>query len=245
MMSRNRISHRVTFPAETEADRLRNISHVDFFSGLSADRLAQVASIPHAVRKPRGAIIFMVGDPAELFYVTSTGRVKISLLSCYGKELIVEIIEPGGIFGELVLIDDSPHVTVAEALDDVLLYAYRKQNFKNIIATHPELALRLAQIVGLRFRKIERKVSDLVNKDVSARITDLLVEMAGTYCNNGGAPGEILVRLKQQDVAGLIGACRQATTKALNDLEKMGWIELGRGSIRITSLDGLRSQQQA
>jgi CRP/FNR family cyclic AMP-dependent transcriptional regulator len=244
MMSRNRISHRVTFPTEREADRLRNISRVDFFSGLSADQLAQVASISHAIHKPRGAIIFMVGDPADLFYVTGMGRVKISLLSCYGKELIVEIVEPGGIFGELVLIDDSPHLTIAEALDDVLLYAYWKQNFKNIIASHPELALRLAKIVGLRFRKIERKVSDLINKDVSARITDLLVEMAGTHCNNGDAPGEILVRLKQQDVAGLIGACRQATTKALNDLEKMGWIELGRGSIRIKSLDSLRSQQQ-
>src|SRR6185503_18730276 len=160
------------------------------------------------------------------------------------KELIVEIVEPGGIFGELVLIDDSPHVTVAEALDDVLLYGYWKQNFKNIIASHPELALRLAKIVGSRFRKIERKVSDLVNKDVSARITDLLVELAGTRGDNGDSTGEILVRLKQQDVAGLIGACRQATTKALNDLERMGWFELGRGSIRIKSLHGLRGQQQ-
>src|SRR6185503_6711989 len=199
-MMRNRVGHRFTFPTETEAERLRNISRVDFFSGLSADKLAQVASISHAIHRPRGAIIFMVGDPADLFYVTGVGRVKISLLSCYGKELIVEIVEPGGIFGELVLIDDSPHVTVAEALDDVLLYGYWKQNFKNIIASHPELALRLAKIVGSRFRKIERKVSDLVNKDVSARITDLLVELAGTRGDNGDSTGEILVRLKQQDV---------------------------------------------
>ena len=160
MMSRNRISHRVTFPTETEADRLRNISRVDFFSGLSADELAQVASISHAIRKPRGAIIFMVGDPADLFYVTGRGRVKISLLSCYGRELIVEIIEPGGIFGELVLIDDSPHLTIAEALDDVLLYSYRKQNFKNLIASHPELALRLRRVsTTLRHRPFEFSVA--------------------------------------------------------------------------------------
>ena len=240
----NRTNQRATIPTGSKADKLQSIRRVDFFSGLSADGQAQVASISHAVRKPRGAIIFMVGDPADLFYVTGMGRVKISLLSCYGKEMIIEIIEPGGIFGELALVHDSPRVTMAEAMDDVLLYAYWKQNFKNIIASHPELALRLAKIVGLRLRKIERMISDLVNKDVSARITDLLVEMARTHCNNGNAPGEILVRLKQQDVAGLIGACRQATTKALNDLEKMGWIELGRGSIRIKSLDGLRSQQQ-
>jgi CRP/FNR family cyclic AMP-dependent transcriptional regulator len=96
----------------------------------------------------------------------------------------------------------------------------------------------------LKFRKIERKVSDLLNKDVSARVTDLLVEIATTQSNGQKAPDEILVRLKQQDVAGLIGACRQSATEALNNMEKRGWIKLGRGSIRIRSLDSLRSQQQ-
>jgi len=102
----------------------------------------------------------------------------------------------------------------------------------------------VAKDIGLKFRKIERKVSDLLNKDVSARITDLLVEIATTHSNSQKAPDEILVHLKQQDVAGLIGACRQSATEALNHMEKMGWIKLGRGFICIKSLDSLRSQQQ-
>ena len=238
------MTQRAILPTGFEAHKLQRIKRVDLFSGLSADELALVTSMSHAVYKARGAIIYMKEDPADCFYVIDRGRVKISLLSFHAKEIILEIVEPGGIFGELALVDDSPHETMAEALDKVLLYVISKQNFKGIMASHPELALRVAKNVGLRFRKIERRVADLLNKDVSARITDLLVEIATTHSNGEKAPEEILVHLKQQDIAGLIGACRQAATEALNNMEKMGWIKLGRGFISIRSLDNLRSEQK-
>lgn len=196
------------------------------------------------VCKERGAIIYMQEDPADSFYVIDRGRVKISLLSLHAKEIILEIVEPGGVFGELALVDDSPRVTMAEALDKVLLYVITKENFNSIMASHPELMFQVAKDIGLKFRKIEQKVSDLLNKDVSARITDLLIEIATAHSNAEKASGEILVHLKQQDVAGLIGACRQSATEALNSMEKMGWIVLGRGFIRIRSLDSLRRQQK-
>lgn len=238
------MNQRAVLPAGSEAHKLQTIRRVELFSGLSTDELRLVASMSRVVCKARGATIYMQEDPAESFYVIDQGRVKISLLSFHAKEIILEIVEPGGIFGELALVDDSPRVTMAEALDKVLLYVITKQNFKSIMANHPELVLRLAKKVGLRFRKIERKVSDLLNKDVSARITDLLVEIATAHSNGGKAPEEILVHLKQQDIAGLIGACRQAATEALNNMEKMGWIKLGRGFVNIRSLDSLRSEQK-
>jgi CRP/FNR family transcriptional regulator, cyclic AMP receptor protein len=238
------MNERTVPPAGFEAHKFQSIRRIDLFSGLSANELTLVTSMSRVVCKPRGAIIYMQEDPADSFYMIDRGRVKISLLSLHAKEIILEIVEPGGVFGELALVDDSPHVTMAEALDKVLLYVIERENFKSIMARHPELMPRVAKDIGLKFRKIEQKVSDLLNKDVSARITDLLVEIATTHSNGGTAPEEILVHLKQQDIAGLIGAGRQAATEALNNMEKMGWIKLGRGFIRIKSLDSLRSQQQ-
>ena len=243
-MGKNRMYQRATSPTRFEAHKLQSIRRIDFFSGLSADELTLVASMSHVVCKAHGAVIYMQGDPADSFYLIARGRVKLSLLSSQAKEIILEIVEPGGIFGELALVDDSPHVTTAEALDEVQLYVIKERNFKSIMASHPEFTLRVAKNVGLRFRKIERKISDLLNKDVSARIIDLLVEISTTHSNDGNALGANLVLLKQQDVAGLVGACRQSATEVLNNLEKKGWIELGRGYIRIKSLDSLRSQQE-
>jgi CRP-like cAMP-binding protein len=201
--------------------------------------LEEVVSISRLVHKPRGAMIYMEGDPAESFYVVHHGRVKISMLSPNGRELIMEIIGPGEVFGELALVDDSPHVTMAETLDDVLLDVFWKESFRNIIS-RPEVASSVARFVGLRLRKIERKVCDLVHKDVSARIIDMLIEMAGT---GWADPHNILVRPNHQDIAGLIGASRQAATIALNDLERLGWVELHRGSICTKSLHDLQSRQ--
>ena len=236
------INQQATRPNGMDAGRLQNIRRVSFLSVLSVVELEEVVSVSRLVHKPRGAMIYMEGDPAESFYVVHHGRVKISMLSPNGRELIMEIIAPGEVFGELALVDDSPHVTMAESLDDVLLHVFWKESFRNIIS-RPEIASSIARFVGVRLRKIERKVCDLAHKDVSARIIDLLIEMAGISCDNGTDPDNIPVRLNHQDIAGLIGASRQAATIALNDLERLGWIELHRGSIYIKSLHDLQSRQ--
>lgn len=238
------INQRAPDPHGMETSKSQNIRRVGFLSVLSGVEFAEAVPVSRVVQKPRGAVIYMEGDPAESFYVVHHGRVKISMLSSTGKEIILEIIGPGEFFGELALVDDSPHATMAESLDDVLLYVYWKESFRNIMS-RPEFASGVARFIGSRLRRIERKVCDLVHKDVSARIIDLLIEMAEINCDNPTDPGNILVRLNHQDIAGLIGASRQATTIALNDMERMGWIELHRGSICIKSLHDLRSQQQA
>ena len=238
------INQRATHPHEIEASESRNIRRVGFLSVLGGVEFAEAIPVSRVVHKPRGAMIYMEGDPAESFYVVHRGRVKISMLSSNGKEIIMEIIGPGEFFGELALVDDSPHATMAESLDDVLLYVYWKESFRNIMS-RPEFASGVARFIGSRLRRIERKVCDLVHKDVSARIIDLLIEMAGINCDNRTNLDNILVRLNHQDIAGLIGASRQAATIALNNLERLGWIELHRGSICIKSLHDLRSQQQA
>jgi len=243
-MGKNCMYQRAILPAGFEAHKLQSIRRVDLFSELSADELTLVTSMSRVVCKRHGAVIYMQGDPADSFYVIDRGRVKLSLLSVNAKEIILEIVEPGGIFGELALVDVSPHVSMAEALDEVQLYVIKERSFKSIMASHPDLALRVAKNVGLRFRRIERMISDLLNKDVSARIIDLLVEISTAHSSGENALGANLVLLKQQEVAGLVGACRQTATEALNNLEKKGWIELGRGFIRIKSLDSLRSQQE-
>ena len=235
---------RATHPNGIDASKLQHIRRVSFLSVLSVDELAEVVPISRVVHKPRGAMIFMEGDPAESFYVVHRGRVKISMLSSNGKEIIMEIIRPGEFFGELALVDDSPHVTTAESLDDVLLHVYWKESFRNIMS-RPDVAWGVARFIGSRLRRTERKVCDLIHKDVSTRIIDLLIEMAGINGENRPDSDNIQVHLNHQDIAGLIGASRQRATIALNALEKLGRIELHRGCIWIKSLHDLRSQQQA
>jgi CRP-like cAMP-binding protein len=88
---------------------------------------------------------------------------------------------------------------------------------------------------------MEKKLSDITSKAVSARVCELLHELSTNAADVETALGEYLVPLTHHDVASLIGAARQTTTTVLNDLERRGIIELGRGWVRVKRLKDLQT----
>jgi CRP/FNR family transcriptional regulator len=130
---------------------------------------------------------------------------------------------------------------MTQALDDVLLWVFDKRDFARLLSTQPKLAMSYIRLVGDRRRRMEKKLSDITSKAVSARVCELLHEIAVGDCEFEAAALDYLVPLTHQDVASLIGASRQTTTSVLNDLERRGVIELGRGWMRVKSLKDLQT----
>jgi CRP/FNR family transcriptional regulator len=193
------------------------------------------------MRKTRGEFIYMPGDHADFVYTLKHGRVKLSVLSESGKEIAIDIIQPGEIFGEFALVDESQRSNMTQALDDVLMWVFSKHDFTKLLTTQPKLALSYIRLVGDRRRRMEKKLSDITSKAVSARICELLHELATSSSEVESINRDYLVPLTHHDVASLIGAARQTTTTVLNDLERRGIIELGRGSIRVKRLKELQT----
>jgi CRP/FNR family transcriptional regulator, cyclic AMP receptor protein len=191
--------------------------------------------------KTRGEFIYMPGDRADFVYVLRRGRVKLSVLSESGKEVAIDIIEPGEIFGEFALVDESVRSNMTQALDDVTMWVFNKRDFAHLLA-QTKLAMNYIRLVGDRRRRMEKKLSDITSKDISARLCELLHELSvGSSEIDDAAAREYLVPLTHYDVASLIGASRQTTTSALNKLERGGIIELGRGWIRVKCLKDLQT----
>jgi CRP/FNR family transcriptional regulator, cyclic AMP receptor protein len=227
---------------EREGDKLdrQNCAHrVDLFFGLSQDEMSRVTTYACSLRKPRGEFIYMPGDRADFVYVLRRGRVKLSVLSESGKEVAIDIIEPGEIFGEFALVDESLRSNMTQALDDVTMWVFNKHDFAHLLV-QPKLAMNYIRLVGDRRRRMEKKLSDITSKDVSARLCELLHELALGSSEIDGVLHEHRVPLTHYDVASLIGASRQTTTSALNQLERSGIIELGRGWIRVKCLKDLQ-----
>ena len=124
---------------------------------------------------------------------------------------------------------------------DVLMWVFSRQDFTTLLTTKPKLALSYIRLVGDRRRRMEKKLSDITSKAVSARICELLHELATSSSEVESRTKDYLVPLTHHDVASLIGAARQTTTTVLNDLERRGIIELGRGSIRVKCLKQLQT----
>ena len=212
---------------------------VQIFSGLRPEDMTDITAHARSLRKTRGEFIFMPGDRADSVFILNHGRIKLSVLSESGKEIAIDIIQPGEIFGEFALVDESLRTNMAQALDDVLIWVFSKQDFARLLTAQPKLALSYIRLVGDRRRRMEKKLSDITSKPVSARVCELLHEISTS--RPGIESTDHLVPLTHHDVASLIGAARQTTTTVLNDLERRNIIELGRGWIRIKCLKALQT----
>lgn len=213
---------------------------VQLFSDLEASEMNQIAKAARSLRKKRGEFIYLPGDRADAVYVLKKGRLKLSVLAESGKESTIDLIQEGEMFGEFALIEESLRSNMVQALDDVLVWVFDRRDFSLLLESQPRLALNFIRMVVVRRRRMEKKLSDITSKDVSARICELLCELSATAPDAKYAARESLIPLMQRDVASLIGASRQTTTSILNDLQRRNFIELGRGWIRVKRLKELQ-----
>ena len=222
-----------------EDTQCQHVQRVQLFSGLEEGEMKQIAAAARSLRKERGEFVYMPGDRADSVYVLKKGRIKLSVLSESGKEIAIDIIQPGEMFAEFALIDESVRSNMTQALDEVVILVFNKHDFINLLKGQSKLAINYIRMVGDRRRRMEKKLSDITSKEVPTRICELLHELSA----NGSPDGEVhqpIVPLTHQDVASLIGASRQTTTSILNDLMRCGFIELGRGWVRIKSLKDIQ-----
>ena len=225
----------------TSVGAFRHHQRVQIFSGLGPEEMTRIAAYTRSLRKARGEFIYMPGDRADHVFILRQGRVKLSVLSESGKEIAIDIIHPGEIFGEFALVDEAPRSNMSQALDDILVWVFAKNDFTHLLASQPKLSLSYIRLVGDRRRRMEKKLSDITSKAVSARVCELLHEISTGSAEVETGSTDYLVPLTHHDVASLIGAARQTTTTVLNDLERRGIIELGRGWVRVKRLKELQT----
>ena len=219
----------------------RDTQRPQIFSGLTRDEINNIAACARSLRKARGEFIYTPGDRADFVYILRRGRVKLSVLSESGKEIAIDIIQPGEIFGEFALVDEALRSNMTQALDDTVMWIFPKSSFTHLLSTQSKLALSYIRLVGDRRRRMEKKLSDITSKAVSGRVCELLHELSTSSAEVETSTTDFLIPLTHHDVASLIGAARQTTTTVLNDLERRGIIQLGRGWVRVKRLKELQT----
>jgi len=177
----------------------------------------------------------MLGEPSNSIYFLQEGQVKIGTLSENGQEVLLAIIGPGEIFGDVGAIQGTPRTTFAQALDDAILSEMHRKDFESLLATCPELSVHLLKSLSSRLRKAEAQLLSLICKDVSTRVREALIELIDVE-----SKPPVRIGITQQDLANLIGASRQKTWQALRELEDLGVLRLMYRSILVTAPHKLR-----
>jgi trk system potassium uptake protein TrkA len=126
---------------------------VDFLAPLSAEELATVARGAEYLRKEPGEAIFKKGDAGETFYVVVSGQVN--LLADGGR--VVEVVKPGGFFGEIALLTGEPRSTSAAAATLCELASVGREDFRGVVMANPAMALEMSRILGQRLAKMAQQ----------------------------------------------------------------------------------------
>lgn len=199
----------------------------------------QVEQMSDMLTVKRGQQIFFQGDPGAYVYCLKSGRVKLSRLSAEGRELILDIIMPGEIFGEILGGGEVVHDTIAEAMEDALLCRIPRTRFEQLLRAHPELSFRLTKLIGLRLKRIESRIEDLVFKDVQGRMATILLQLTRDHGTQQSRGSWLVPRITQQQLAGLIGSSREAVNQTLAEFRRRGLIVFEGRQILIPDLDAL------
>jgi CRP/FNR family transcriptional regulator, cyclic AMP receptor protein len=218
----------------------RLTGRLELLQGMSQEAVLHFNAIMRRIQRRRGDWVFVHGDPAESIYLLQKGRVKITALSEDGHEVVHEILGPGEIFGDTSTILGIPRTTSAQALETSLLCEIRRKDFESLLNAYPELSLQLLKSVGLRLKKAEAQLLNIICNDVSTRVREALIDLIAL--ERGNQPAQpVRIKITQQDLANLIGASRQKTWQALKELEDLGALRLKYRSILVTAPHKLRN----
>jgi CRP/FNR family transcriptional regulator, cyclic AMP receptor protein len=217
-------------------------SRHELLKGVSQPAVRRCNAMMRTTKRRRGEWIFVLGDPADTIYFLQAGRMKITALGEDGQEVLHEIIGPGEIFGDTSTILGIPRTTSAQALEPSLLCEISRKDFESLLTMYPEMSLQWLKSMGLRLKKSEAHLLNIICNDVSTRVRQALLELID-FEPDAEPNRPVRIGITQQDLANLIGASRQKTWQALKELEDWGMLRLSYGSILVTAPHKLRNAQ--
>lgn len=184
--------------------------------------------------------IYFPDDVSANIYLVANGRVKIGSYTSDGKEIIKAILSKGEIFGEMALTGEEKRNDYANAMDsNTRVCPMGIEDLQTLMKDNKQLSLKIFKIIGLRFKKLERRIESLVFKDARTRIIEFLKEMAEEKGQKVGFEMMIKNHLTHKDIASLTGTSRQTVTTVMNELREDNIINFDRRRILIRDMERL------
>ncbi|MBF0457263.1 MAG: Crp/Fnr family transcriptional regulator [Nitrospirae bacterium] len=202
------------------------------FSQIGRAEVEALCARRHPFKHRKDEIIYMHGDPSDTMFFLGRGLVRLSKLSHDGRKFTLDVVEPGGFFGELCLAGETERRSIAEAMDDVSGFEIKKAVFEAYLVKRPAIAIKLLQIIGDKRIEMESMLEDMIFMDVESRIVSLLLK----YSENG----TVKLPMTHQEIADMTGATRVSASRTIVALRNKGLIETQGQRIVLTNEKQLR-----
>lgn len=206
------------------------------FETLDDDCLQPLTRVAMLRKIPRHTVVLSAGDRTDNIYFVLSGALKVQVSDEEGREVILSMLGPGELFGEMGVLDDHPRSATVLAVESSEVVMMGKEHFKQCLAANPDVSLFIMRNLTRRLRLADRSIESLALLDVYGRVARLLLEAADTV------DGRKVVTRKvtKQDIAKMIGASREMVSRVMRDLTAQGLIHEQDGQLILVDLAAFR-----
>jgi CRP/FNR family transcriptional regulator len=216
---------------------------VPLFRGLSEEEWRAIAPLLHGHCYPKDAYLFFQGDPPDALYVLWIGRVKLVRHTDHGRDVVMEVLGPGQLLGEMAVLDGRPYSTTAQTLEEVAVVAIPRQDFFSMLARYPKVSMGVISELSRRLRLASELVRSLAVDRVEQRIARTILRLADIAATPyPGQEGAILIDLPltRQDIAEMTGTTVETAIRVMSRFRKRGMISSVRGRILVADQSALQ-----
>ena len=198
------------------------LTQSSLFHGLDPSALDDLTRRLQVRTRRAGALLVEEGEPGDAMFVVLEGRAKVVLFGENGREVTLSLLGPGDFFGEMALLDGAARSANVVADEAVTLLQLSRDAFVDHLRRHPQTAINLLGELSRRLRRADQAISDLTLCDVSHRLVRTLERLARKD-GEERADGVLLRRRPtQQDLANMVGSCRETISRTFTSLVKQG-----------------------
>lgn len=201
------------------------LSTNDVFGGLGADIIQRIADLCVTHTLSDGETLFLKGDPGDALFCVRRGRILIVASTATGKQLTLNVLGSGDVFGEIALLDGQARTADAVASGATELLMIRRADFMELLRRNPEIALRLIELLCGRLRWATSRMEEASLFGLPSRLARRVLKLADDFGDE--------IEISQEELSNIVGSTRETVNRQLQVWRKSGAVELGRSRIRV------------
>jgi CRP/FNR family transcriptional regulator, cyclic AMP receptor protein len=203
------------------------------FAGLSPDERATVVALARIRTLDAGETVFAIGSPGDQMMALLSGTIRISVSSSGGKELLLAVIQPGEVFGELAVLDGKERSANAVAETACTVAILDRRDILSFFERNPSAWPSLVKVLCQRLRHTDQVFAEVALLELPVRLAKTMLRVLNWEADSALAePAKI--RLSQRELANMVGGSRESVNKCLRNWRRTGLVRISGGSIIIS-----------
>ena len=212
---------------------IETLKKSDMFSKLKDEEFEAISGLFNLKQYKNNETIFLEGDSSDNFYLVAAGSVKVLKHTVMGKDIILEMMSPGDVFGGVAVLDKKPYPASAQAMEAASVIKISRHDLLKIMEEYPVLKLEIVRYFSDKLRDAHEMLKNIATERVERRVASLLLKLSEKV---GVADGEFIkidFPLTRQEIAEMVGTTVETCIRTMSKFQKSGFVKSSAGRILV------------